>query len=667
MSARLVSLTLQNFRGFRAAQTLDLDADIILVRGDNGAGKTSLTDAILWVLMGALPHLTDRVRGLRHTHDPIRNLYGEGPCRVGLTIRTGAGTWLFERTGDAQESTLFVSRDGQPLDGEGWLPRAFGEESVDALRAAVSTWGVLRQDAIRSVLDTGGAALHERMSSVIGLADISRFREACRTTVKELAGERRRAVATNEAAKAASAVARASLDAHRHAEPAARVSLQERLRAAVATTDVTISTSAVDDLAGLAELGQRLNAIIETVTAAADAYDGSVRATAMVPQPSAELQAELAAAESQANEVSGLTADVQQLAQAALQLLSERCPVCDQSIDVDKVRQKLERDLERHGQRLVGASEARSSVMSLRRRLAEVQAAERQRAQAAEELARRVDELSSALADFGDLRVDDSLRRPEGLRAFGRRLDEARKNLGRVYADVRAESEADETRFLAAVQAAAAEEEQTGASLQLVNKHEKSAKELDRATQVAAERIVASWLRALEPSFAEVFDRLSPHPTFSQLRARQDVYYNKNQIIPEVVDERRGVTANPLLVYSEGQLNTVALSYFLGLALNSPSTAIAFMVLDDPLQSMDVLAVLGFADLCRRLRRQRQIVVTTHDRRYADLLTRKLAPREAAQSTIVHEFEDWSTSGPQVSTRRYALEAYPSVLRQAPL
>jgi len=157
-------------------------------------------------------------------------------------------------------------------------------------------------------------------------------------------------------------------------------------------------------------------------------------------------------------------------------------------------------------------------------------------------------------------------------------------------------------------------------------------------------------LHRLEPTFSEVFDRLAPHPTFTKLRARQDVYYGRNQVVPEVYDPERRISANPMLVYSEGQLNVVALSYFLGLALNAREGALPFMVLDDPLQSMDVLSVLGFADLCRRIRERQQLLLTTHDRRFADLLGRKLAPREKDTRTLLHEFESWTREGPRVRT-----------------
>ena len=119
-----------------------------------------------------------------------------------------------------------------------------------------------------------------------------------------------------------------------------------------------------------------------------------------------------------------------------------------------------------------------------------------------------------------------------------------------------------------------------------------------------------------------------------------------------------------MLVFSEGQLNVVALSYFLGMALNAHDASVPFLVLDDPLQALDVVAMLGFSDLCRRLRDQRQLIVTTHDRRFADVLVRKLAPREPNGRTVVHEFEGWTREGPAIRTTEPEMGQVIPILQQ---
>ena len=73
-----------------------------------------------------------------------------------------------------------------------------------------------------------------------------------------------------------------------------------------------------------------------------------------------------------------------------------------------------------------------------------------------------------------------------------------------------------------------------------------------------------------------------------------------------------------------------------------------FLLLDDPLQSLDDVNALGFADLCRHMRSRRQLIVSTHDQRLANLLERKLAPRHSDQRTRSLRFVAWSRSGPLI-------------------
>ncbi len=56
---RLLSVELNGFRGFSGRQSVDLNADAIILTGANGSGKTSLFDGILWALTGQIPRLTN--------------------------------------------------------------------------------------------------------------------------------------------------------------------------------------------------------------------------------------------------------------------------------------------------------------------------------------------------------------------------------------------------------------------------------------------------------------------------------------------------------------------------------------------------------------------------------------------------------------------------------
>src|SRR4051812_24148676 len=54
---RLTSLTIEGFRGFNRKTRLDFDASAVLLQGQNGSGKTSVFDALQWLLTGDLPRI----------------------------------------------------------------------------------------------------------------------------------------------------------------------------------------------------------------------------------------------------------------------------------------------------------------------------------------------------------------------------------------------------------------------------------------------------------------------------------------------------------------------------------------------------------------------------------------------------------------------------------
>ena len=56
-STRIKKLCIKNFRGIGKKVDLDMDADIIIIYGPNGTGKTSIIDAIEWTITGEVERL----------------------------------------------------------------------------------------------------------------------------------------------------------------------------------------------------------------------------------------------------------------------------------------------------------------------------------------------------------------------------------------------------------------------------------------------------------------------------------------------------------------------------------------------------------------------------------------------------------------------------------
>ena|SRR5579862_313182 len=99
------------------------------------------------------------------------------------------------------------------------------------------------------------------------------------------------------------------------------------------------------------------------------------------------------------------------------------------------------------------------------------------------------------------------------------------------------------------------------------------------------------------------------------------------------------------------RLYPLAVSVFLTLNLGVPRPPLTLAMVDDPLQSLDDVNHLGLIDLFRRNRGRRQLLKSTHDPRFGNLLSRKLRPVLQSGRTLVIELEGWSRERTSVTTR----------------
>jgi hypothetical protein len=93
-----------------------------------------------------------------------------------------------------------------------------------------------------------------------------------------------------------------------------------------------------------------------------------------------------------------------------------------------------------------------------------------------------------------------------------------------------------------------------------------------------------------------------------------------------------GVPGAALGVMSQGELNALALSLFMPRA-SLPESPFRFMVIDDPVQSMDPSRVEGLAQALHEAPRTRQVVVFTHDDRLPEAVRHLLIPATMIEVT----------------------------------
>src|SRR5947209_16464174 len=107
---RLKSATIEGFRAFSKKLFVDLDANVILLQGPNGVGKTSLLDAILWVRTGRIERFGEKGNAI--------SLYArEGIARVELTLQNGEGDIVVTRASDGERNTVRLRANGEEHEG----------------------------------------------------------------------------------------------------------------------------------------------------------------------------------------------------------------------------------------------------------------------------------------------------------------------------------------------------------------------------------------------------------------------------------------------------------------------------------------------------------------------------------------------------------------------
>ncbi|MCY4557177.1 MAG: AAA family ATPase [Chloroflexi bacterium] len=131
----------------------------------------------------------------------------------------------------------------------------------------------------------------------------------------------------------------------------------------------------------------------------------------------------------------------------------------------------------------------------------------------------------------------------------------------------------------------------------------------------------------LNGTWRDLFIRLAPDEQFVPAFKSPRHEARKLQVQLETRRRDGASSGHPKSVLSAGNLNTAALTLFLSLHLNA-EPILPWLVIDDPVQSMDEIHTSQFAALVRTLTRRggRQVIIAVHERALFDYLALELAP-----------------------------------------
>ncbi len=595
--AFLRSIAVEGFRGIGPRQTLELTPGpgLTLVVGRNGSGKSSFAEALEVLLTGDSLRWKERAAvwrdGWRNLHHPAAGLRaaflveGEpGPCVVSRRWEAAAP---FEIAEVAVELTSGTASD---LDSLGW---------GGALRTHRP---FLSYNELGSLLDEGPSKLYDALSSILGLEDLVQAQGALQEA------RRSREKSLKEATES-------------------RARLLERLRG-------------VDD-----ERARRVAAAIEGREWDLDAVQAILAESASLGTGAAEVEvlrgvagleppdpARVAAAVAEMREAGKALTSAAGTAAArsrdAAQLLDQalayhaahgdgECPVCGRKGALDRAWAERGRTTTKQLHEAAREAEAADERAQAARRqwegLAILKADALQRAsevgldlgELVEALGRWVQ--AGTIADLGALA--DHVDKASGpLReAVVRLRDAARAELGRKEDAWRPVAVEIASWLLGARDAV------SGAG------DLKRIKPAEAWLKKAAAGIRDDRFGPIAEKAARIWERLrqQSHVELGRIQLTGDG--TRRRVVLDVTVD--GVEGAALGVMSQGELHSLALSLFVPRA-TLPESPFRFIVIDDPVQSMDPARVDGLARVLESASADRQVVVFTHDDRLPEAVRR---------------------------------------------
>jgi recombinational DNA repair ATPase RecF len=595
--AFLESIAVEGFRGIGPAQTLELrpGPGLTLVVGRNGSGKSSFAEALEVLLTGDSLRWKERAavwrEGWRNLHHPKASLIAtflveaeRGPCKVWRRWEPGA---VFE-AGEAS-----AQLHGKPLSDLGSLGW------TSALRTHRP---FLSYNELGSLLDEGPSKLYDALSSILGLEDLVEAQRALQ--------EARRA--REKALKDATDARGRLIERLRNVDDA-------RARRVVAALDgKEWDLAAVEEvLSGAASPG--------TGAAEVDVLRGI--ASLEPPEPArvsaavAEMRAAAAALQSALGTAPARSREAAALLDLALQYHAAHgdgdCPVCGRKGALDRpwsVRQRAAAARLHKAAREADAIHERAEAA--RRQWEGLVTLKGDALTRAAGLGLDLDEFVEALGvwvkagsitDLGQL-ADHVESASEPLReAIVHLRERARAELGRkedAWRPVAVE--------VATWQAGAREAVRGAADL-------KRLKPAEAWLKKAAAGIRDDRFAPIAEKAARIWD---------YLRQQSHVELGKIQLTGEGTRRRvaldvtiDGVGGAALGVMSQGELHSLALSLFVPRA-TLPESPFRFIVIDDPVQSMDPARVDGLARVLESASANRQVLVFTHDDRLPEAVRR---------------------------------------------
>ncbi len=661
---RLERIVVQAFRGYPHRAEIVLSGDVVLLAGENGTGKTSLTEAFEWVLFDSIVRKErSKTRGEYRGATWIRSVHAQPDVATfaEVTLNQDGRRHVVRRAlvGNATELTI----DGEPAADV----RALGLRTDDAFRP------FLGQCEIQALIDSEQQSRWEQLSAILGFAGFGQLRERLQRLRTDTDRDERVRRLRERVTRAVQPLTPPEM------EPLEQAPDDLRARAG---GFVGLDADAAWEAIG-AQARQELDALLardrrppglDVLAVGAKDLAAPVAQTASAVRGLRE-HAERHRQWHETNQRSSLAAQ-------GLGLVDpehpEVCPFCEQpTLDAerrDALREQAEQtsdpapadprsDLRDGIAALTGVGPLNGDAAGLLLESldeggeATALVAAKEEQAALEEVRARAKRLADAA-----LAAYESASRPHGdagaLEGMVTELLAAVEEIGQRHATLRAAvealvmqltkrfsglDEADKKRMGALQMAVLLAE--NGSAVEAawrLRGHQEQLRFLVAKLEAAEKQRMAAALKTLSGDIARYYEELSPghHIKISGITIRDTKHRQA-----ELAATSHGKPVNPVTMFSEAEGNCLGLSlYFSQRVDRNPGWSM--IMLDDPVQSMDQGHEEGLIHLLARISRDRQVIVMTHERRFASQVEAQFA---AVNSFTKYVFERGSGPDPQIA------------------
>ena len=175
---RLGLLSIKDFRGIRNME-IDLSADLVLIHGRNGTGKTSLFDALEWVFLGGVEHLSDVTIDGDQTNPFVNIFSDDGTAHVSLQLVSTDGVSTLERSIGIKHNEALRYKNRSFGDDRNALIEVLGDQARDlnigSLRDLVRSSNFLAQATLKRFFSKTPGERYAAVSHLLGTQDYEKF------------------------------------------------------------------------------------------------------------------------------------------------------------------------------------------------------------------------------------------------------------------------------------------------------------------------------------------------------------------------------------------------------------------------------------------------------------------------------------------------------------